>query len=69
MSWVPVLTSFQQQRATIALWGGAKAIARQHVKNRLTARERSRGDLRGPTRWSRRWPPPTSPPSSTSTPP
>lgn len=40
MSWEPILTSFQQQRATIALGGGPKAIQRQHEKNRLTARER-----------------------------
>lgn len=40
MSWEPVLTTFQQQRATIALGGGAKAVERQHEKNRLTARER-----------------------------
>lgn len=32
--------AFREQEAAIALGGGAKAIERQHAKNRLTARER-----------------------------
>ncbi len=40
MSWESLIETFQQQRATIALGGGPKAIERQHAKDRLTARQR-----------------------------
>ncbi len=40
MSWEELLNSFGEQRARIGLGGGVKAIARQHEKQRLTARER-----------------------------
>lgn len=38
--WSPLLHAFREGRDLIALGGGAKAIERQHQKNRLTARER-----------------------------
>jgi len=40
MSWESLIETFQQQRATIALGGGPKAIERQHAKDLLTARQR-----------------------------
>ncbi len=40
MTWDQLLEEFRQQRETIALGGGPKAIQRQHDKKRLTARER-----------------------------
>ena len=39
-SWNDLLEALRRDRALIALGGGAKAIERQHQKNRLTARER-----------------------------
>lgn len=39
-SWNSLLEELRRQRAEIALGGGAVAIARQHEKQRLTARER-----------------------------
>ena len=39
-TWEPLLESLRRDRAKIAEGGGAKAIERQHEKNRLTARER-----------------------------
>src|SRR3990172_12991064 len=38
--WNSLLDAFRAQREEIALGGGLKAIARQHEKKRLTARER-----------------------------
>ena len=38
--WQQLLDSLRREREAIALGGGAKAIDRQHEKNRLTARER-----------------------------
>jgi len=38
--WEPLLQTLREQRETIHLGGGAKAIERQHGKNRWTARER-----------------------------
>lgn len=38
--WQELLATFEKGREQIALGGGAKAIDRQHEKNRLTARER-----------------------------
>jgi 3-methylcrotonyl-CoA carboxylase beta subunit len=40
MNWDDLLAAFREQRATLALGGGPKAIERQHQKGRLTARER-----------------------------
>lgn len=40
MSWEELQATFDEQRAKIALGGGAKAIGRQHKKGRMTARER-----------------------------
>jgi 3-methylcrotonyl-CoA carboxylase beta subunit len=39
-TWDSLLEALRRDRAKIAEGGGAKAIARQHEKNRLTARER-----------------------------
>ncbi len=39
-TWESLLEALRRDRAKIAEGGGAKAIARQHEKNRLTARER-----------------------------
>lgn len=39
-SWDDILAQFRADREAIAQGGGAKAIERQHEKNRLTARER-----------------------------
>ncbi len=41
--WDELLTDYRTTRAEIALGGGEDAIARQHNKNRLTARERIAG--------------------------
>lgn len=41
--WQKVLEDFRRDREQIALGGGEKAVARQHEKNRLTARERVEG--------------------------
>ncbi len=38
--WTTLLSTYRKQREEIALGGGPKAIARQHEKQRLTARER-----------------------------
>jgi len=40
VSWKSLLDELRQQRETIGLGGGTTAIARQHEKQRLTARER-----------------------------
>jgi 3-methylcrotonyl-CoA carboxylase beta subunit len=42
MSWQTLIDELQQQREQIQQGGGAKAIARQHEKGRMTARERIR---------------------------
>lgn len=42
-AWQQLLAEFGEQREQIALGGGEKAIARQHEKGRLTARERIAG--------------------------
>ena len=39
-SWESLLEALRRDRAKVAEGGGPKAIARQHEKNRLTARER-----------------------------
>jgi acetyl-CoA carboxylase carboxyltransferase component len=39
-TWESLLEALRRDRAKVAEGGGAKAIARQHEKNRLTARER-----------------------------
>ena len=43
VSWQDLLTEFRAQAEEIQLGGGEKAIARQHSKDRLTARERIEG--------------------------
>src|SRR5690242_4057285 len=40
MDWTTLLAEYRRQRTEIAQGGGAKAIERQHEKQRLTARER-----------------------------
>ena len=42
-AWPELLETFRRERDQIALGGGEKAIARQHEKHRLTARERIAG--------------------------
>ncbi len=39
-SWADLVARLQQDETQIRIGGGAKAIARQHAKGRLTARER-----------------------------
>src|SRR5207244_6877208 len=39
-AWRQLLDALRRERDTIAQGGGAKAIERQHEKNRLSARER-----------------------------
>ena len=43
VAWPQILNAFRAERDQIALGGGEKAVARQHEKHRLTARERIAG--------------------------
>lgn len=51
MSWQTLIDEQASQQAHIELGGGKKAIARQHEKGRLTARERIAKLLDSPTDW------------------
>lgn len=50
-SWESLLAEQQSQRKVIEAGGGAQAIARQHQKGRLTARERIARLIDGPDQW------------------